>query len=47
MKDAKGHGSDPRGGAHSEGVNKIGVGIPTKVVGPAARGCAESRRNDK
>lgn len=27
MKDAKGHGSDPRG-SHSGGVNKIGVPIP-------------------
>ena len=24
MKDAKGHGSDPRGGAHSQGVDQIG-----------------------
>jgi len=24
MKDAKGHGSDPRGGAHATGVDKIG-----------------------
>lgn len=32
MKDAKGHGSDPRG-AHADGINKIGVGGPTKIVG--------------
>ena len=27
MKDAKGHGSDPRGAAHQQGVE--GVGLPT------------------
>jgi hypothetical protein len=35
MKDAKGHGSDPRGGSHSDGVNKVGRPIPIspKAVG--------------
>jgi hypothetical protein len=34
MKDAKGHGSDPRG-AHSSGVNKVGV-IPKVTSGAMA-----------
>ena len=34
MKDAKGHGSDPRGGAHSTGVESIGrpVAFSPKVL---------------
>ena len=34
MKDAKGHGSDPRGGAHSSGVESVGrqVTVSPKVL---------------
>lgn len=40
MKDAKGHGSNPRGGAsaHAEGVSKIGVTHPIYNTAQRARG---------
>ena len=42
MKDAKGHGSNPRG-AHAEGVNKIGQPLPIQQVSPQEFLAAQSQ----
>jgi len=38
MKDAKGHGSEARGGAHADGVNKIGIAHPAYNTRQKVRG---------
>jgi hypothetical protein len=38
MKDAKGHGSDPRGGSHADGINQIGITHPIYNTRQKVRG---------